>query len=255
LFADPFDEPRALIRRARKHIEELAREQDAYSTADPLELVKELRASDGWTVCKVRLRHQPAPDNASIVFDVATGLRSSLDIAVSAATRVASGGSADLKSSAFIIASTPEIWEQQLKSRAKAVPPAIVEAMRHLKPWPGGDSLLVLLNDLANTRKHRILVPVAYAPGGYAMSGVNMTSPLRVGGHWNPDRQEIVLYEHAPEGSVSFEHLHLEAQFCLPADDRLIPAVRALADIAARCDFVVEYFATLMGRPSPRVGS
>jgi hypothetical protein len=167
--SDPFDSSHQKLARADKHFVELQREITVFNNLQPYERVVEAHPDKpGHTVEKIRMT-QPIPagiaDNAA---DIAISLRSALDnagytIAVAAGVKVP-------KRCAFPFAGCVAKMPSAL-GRCKDIPEKIHSLFCGFQPYKGGNDLLWALNELANTDKHKMVIPVGQA---LARHGVNV---------------------------------------------------------------------------------
>lgn len=156
--ADPFESSRRKIAWAKKHIEDLTREVNAFLKEDPYEVFTEPHPSKAeHVVYKVRLRPLPSA-LAEITGDAVNNLRSALDHAMYAVA-VASGCDSP-KNAYFPFSRTAADFENNLRGRCKDVPKEIYPLLRAFKPYNGGNQLLFALNIVCTGDKHKILIPV-----------------------------------------------------------------------------------------------
>jgi len=111
-------------------------------------------------VHKIKLT-QPLPVSvADITGDIVINLRSALD---NAGYEVAvASGVVNPKNSAFPFAGSVDKMANAL-GRSKDIPQQIQSLFCGFQPYPGGDDLLWALNEICNTDKHKMLIPVGHA--------------------------------------------------------------------------------------------
>lgn len=162
---DPLRGPLRKVDRAKQHIEDLERKVGEFADRNPYRIVVEPSFNPGNTAMislAVRIREETPDELALLVGDALHNLRSSLD---HLACCLVPGGTSDPDCS-FPFAKSEQAFEQTILSRPirKAKPNAI-DAIRQLKPYPGGNDTLYGLHVIDNLDKHRLLLPVLGASG------------------------------------------------------------------------------------------
>jgi hypothetical protein len=98
------------------------------------------------------------------------------------------------------------------KGGCKDLPPVIRALFEACCPYKGRNNALWALNELANTPKHKILVPLAIGGGaiGVTFRGfvpgrpVTITSSMRIGpSKWDRDKNEIVFLAIGPDSEIA----------------------------------------------------
>jgi hypothetical protein len=154
---EPFEGSKLKIERATHHADQLAREVDSFLEERPFRVVLEIR-DDGrhaWT-----FRTKPIPKELStIVGDIVHNLRAALDLLTCDLVRL--NGQSD-KGVYFPFAGDAAELEKMIKDRhIDRAGPDIVELVRSMKPFKGGNIKLRAIHDLDITDKHKTLIPTA----------------------------------------------------------------------------------------------
>tara|TARA_R110002110_G_C13459853_1_gene718110 strand:- start:856 stop:2028 length:1173 start_codon:yes stop_codon:yes gene_type:complete len=154
-----FDSASAKIRRAKKHIADYDEAESAFWGRNPYIVVKEFDAEKAKYNRVVRIREHIPNDFALIIGDAVHNLRAALDLLATDLVR-ANGGST--KSVYFPFSNNGEDFDAMLERRNMGrAAPDVVDMLRALKPYHGGDELLRGLHDLDIADKHLLLIPVA----------------------------------------------------------------------------------------------
>jgi hypothetical protein len=258
----PFEAPRLKLRRARRHLAELAADVDAFMAREPFRLVVEeweLNAKVGHTshAWVVRIK-EPIPSEFSAVLgDVLHNLRAALDLLACDLVR-AKGG--DVKHVYFPFCADPADLNAMIKRRGLYIAgPEAVEAIESLKPYKGGNTALRAIHDLDILDKHQALVPVI--SGGTSPAamisffGNSPTPVLEIASKIDRDGQALMVMPpvlNIPLGTELPAKWHI--MFGSEADPyggcEIVPTLSHFADLVEQ---VVEYFAKHFG-PDPARG-
>lgn len=163
---DPRLGPRTKIERAKIHLTEFDRLVNAYTANNPLKFIRQVD-SDG--IAHLILEsHKPIPIAWSpIIGDIIHNCRSALDLLVSLAANLESGGSENFPFPIFRHRSDFEA--KGLKKLRKYGCVKTIRFIQRLKPYERGYDLgnpgntLVLLNRLSVRDKHSLIIPVGTA--------------------------------------------------------------------------------------------
>lgn len=163
----PFTAARLKIQRAKRHVDELAKEIDEYLLRAPIYMKVTQNPSpeylDWVQVCSEGV----PPGLAPIVGDIVHNLRSSLDVL--ACELVRHNGQND-KGVYFPFSNSEAELESRIKEKNfDRAAPEVVDLLMALKPYKGGNAALRYIHDLNIEDKHRTLIPVAgyiKNPGG-----------------------------------------------------------------------------------------
>lgn len=195
---DIFHSSKYSIEHAKRRLAELEAELLAWFKSDPYTRVIDKSADGTQQVHKLKLA-KPMPASLSgIVFDTANSLRSSLDQAgYSIARAIKKSGS----NAHFPFGGTLADAQSAMNRRSKELPKEIFDLMISFKPYKGGDNLLWSLNELCNSHKHEIIVPVASHTGGIQLTGTAALGlRIRYPMVWDRAKNEMeILY--APWGA------------------------------------------------------
>lgn len=149
---DPFYSPKYSISRGWFHVDEFHSRLKAFLDSAPYNIVTEIDADTGNYVQKIKLVKAIPNDLEGCAIDAASNFRNALDQAMFAIVR---------KETYFPFGKTDFDFENAVKGRCVDVPKEIINVIRELKPYVGGDDYLWSLNKLANTNKHGVIVPIA----------------------------------------------------------------------------------------------
>jgi hypothetical protein len=142
---------------------------------------------------------------------IASELRDALDQA-GYASAVAEGAHADPKLTYFPVCKEVSEFDNTIKRRCKHLPADIVTLFRGFKAHPGGDELLVALNNLAGSGKHKIIEPVMQGSVTTAYQALvwgNTAEVIRpLSGKWDPVKKEVPLFW-VKRGANPYYKLHM----------------------------------------------
>jgi hypothetical protein len=201
---DPFESSRRKLARADKHFGDLHRELQAFMYGNPYERVAEPHPEKaGHVLEKIRMT-KPIPDSiADLTADIAVTLRSALDNA--GYSLAVAGGVATPRYCAFPFAGSVDKMASGL-GRAKDIPEIIYPLFCGFQPYKGGNDLLWALNEVANTDKHKMMIPVGQAlrPYGTNIHGTGFFSMPQP--HvWDRTKNEMVLVELGPGATFHYD--------------------------------------------------
>jgi hypothetical protein len=182
------------IEHAKRHIENVEREFEAWGKTYPYAAFVEPNADGTEDIHKVKLTKPLPVALPGIVFDALGNLRAALDQA-GYATATASGKSG--KKAKFPFGDTEAEVKSRVHSQSKEIPQEVFDVMVALQPYKTGNVTLWALNKLCNTNKHEITIPlplITYAPGvtGDGFFGgrvIELIWPPK----WEPSKNEMIV--------------------------------------------------------------
>ena len=202
---NPFGDAKSKLAWAEKRFTDLQPEVNNFGNLNSYEEVIEPHPDKpDHQVHKIRLTQLLPRDIAHITEEVVNSLRSALD-AASYAVALASGKSSP-KYSAFPFAGSVTGMAQSLGGWCKDIPAPIQSLFFGFQPYAGGDDLLWSLNEICNTQKHKIVVPVgtgAYPMGARARGTGFFEMPTP---HvWEGEKNEMKLITLGPGAQFDYE--------------------------------------------------
>lgn len=207
------------IVRAKSHIRELENQIIDYIKSKPLKVVVE--SEDGSTnhLWTLRVKYDIPIIFAAIIGDVIHNLRASLDLL---ATELVEHAGQDAKNVYFPFGNDSNGLEEMIKKRRiDKAGQGVVDIVRELQPYTGGNKLLRSLHDLDITDKHKSLVPVAHYAGikNFQMSGASGPILTIQNLHCGPIRDGMVLMSLPPAGNVRIgQSFNPSLKLCLDED-------------------------------------
>lgn len=197
--SDPFHSSKYVIARAKHHVRDLERQIAEFIESDPYSRVVEIDPNTSEEVHKIKLAKPMPVALPGLAADAVNNMRSALDQAIYTLTGA--------RNTYFPIARTQSDFENAVKGRCKDLPEEIIELIRTLKPYKGGNNLLWALNELCNTNKHSFISPVAMASGGTYVKRITMLSggfdlPRHI---WNRTKNEMELLRVQPGTTIDFD--------------------------------------------------
>lgn len=151
---------RLKVERAKAHIAEVEREVAAFLGRRPYRIVQELNLEIERFAMLVSLTRPLPVMIPVIVGDAVHNLRTALDHALCAI--VAAEGKT-IRDTTFPFAKLDADFEEVLKRKARKAPAPAKQACRDIKPYPGGNDLLVALHELDLMDKHQLVLTMAAA--------------------------------------------------------------------------------------------
>lgn len=242
--ADVLADPKWLLSEAQDQIQKFGDAEKAFRIKAPYVLVSETDQATGWLVYKLKLTEQIPSDLNRQVRHIISDLRSVLD-QLAYACAVADG-KIDTEHAAFPFGRSEAHFQNRMKGRSKDVPEKIRDVFRSFKPYKGGNDVLWALNNMANTHKHRTLVPYAISDGGAAgalsVLGSGSEPPVRHSNKgWDPTTNEVELFAVQPGAFAMMDAMTVRLEVVireLPGHERE-PAVFALLYVADLVESIV----------------
>lgn len=200
---DPFEDARRKLARADQLFAELEEAVKKYSEAQPLEKIEVSHPAKPDHILHKVVVKDPLPNSvADLAGDIVNNLRSALDIATY--TLAVKSGCEKPKNCAFPFAGSLAQMANSL-GRSKDLPLPIQSLFVGLQPYLGGDDILWALNEMCNTDKHKMILPVGTAliRTGANVGGTGFFS-MPDPHVWNRDTQEMELITLGP--GAKFEY-------------------------------------------------
>jgi len=184
---------RVKIERAKEHIGNLETEITTFGKRDPYVTVPDIDAQTGDVVVRVNVRERPDPRWGAIAGDAVHNLRSALNvlwrIVYPATVRDRN------RRNGFPIYGSAEMFETRSRGKKQGAAQRVMDVLKALKPYKGGNDLLWMLEVVNNTDKHQLLIPVFMNFGGglvtltpedeppiiYQMTGQHSIHPIEDG--------------------------------------------------------------------------
>lgn len=212
------------VDRAKFHLSTLQSEIDKYIESNPFKVVveqDETSSNHKWTL---RVSHDIPFIFAAIIGDIIHNLRASLDLLAAQAVIHNGGNPKDVY---FPFSHNEESLDEMIKKRKiKRAGDHIVDLIKNLQPYKGGNEKLREIHDLDITDKHKTLIPVAHYAGieNFEMLGASgpvlMIKNLKCG----PIRDGMVIMSLPPAQNIQIGHsfqpkLSLTLENELPGSD------------------------------------
>lgn len=158
-----FKSSKLKIERAKKHTSELNNEIVSFLRRKPYRIVIEPGAEPGIHSLVIRVREN-IPDNfPTIIGDAIHNLRAALDLLACDLVRM---NDEEIEDVYFPFCKDGKDFENTIHHRhLDRAAPEIVDIIRSLKPYNGGDDTLRAIHDLDISDKHKLLIPCSYYCG------------------------------------------------------------------------------------------
>lgn len=158
-----FDDARLKIKRADEHVKDLEAKIVAFLNTVPFKLVHRGKAEPKKeeVIC-VKIEKQIPRDFSVIIGDAVHNLRTSLDYAVYALVSDKVSTEKDKRDIQFPFCKNKGDFDNELNNKPiRLAGGSMLNAIRNLKPYHGGNAALYGIHALDIIDKHRILIPVA----------------------------------------------------------------------------------------------
>lgn len=173
---DKFFSSKLKVNRAKRHIVELNNNIIDYIKSKPYRVVVEQDTKSTNHLWTLRVRNEVPPDFAVIIGDAIHNLRSALDLLASTLVGLSGESTKDVY---FPFVDSFDCMESAIKKRhIDRAGEDIVEIIRSLKPYKGGNEMLRAIHDLDITDKHKTLIPATHYVGIKNFQMVNASGPL-----------------------------------------------------------------------------
>lgn len=187
--SDPFADSRLKVDRAKKHITDLENLLESFINRNPYttEVIDDPNSA-GDRLLVLRVREELPKDVSCYIGDASHNLRASLDILACTLVRLNGKSTASVM---FPFARDANTLEERIRlTHINKADPEIVNMIRSLKPYTGGNDLLRGLHDLDIADKHSALTPtisMARSPN-FKVGGMRWT-----GSHFGPIKDGLKL--------------------------------------------------------------
>jgi hypothetical protein len=152
-----FPASRLKIKRAKAHVQELNETMQAYWERDAVMVAIEEDTDRAHLRLVLQVREDPPCELPAIIGDAIHNLRAALDLL---AVRLVELNGGNTEAVYFPFADKFEYFEARIKkTRIDRAAPDVVDMIRRLRPYPGGDDTLRALHDFDITDKHKTIVP------------------------------------------------------------------------------------------------
>jgi hypothetical protein len=244
------------IKHAKRRIDEFKSEVEKFlgGKPSPYAHVVDVNAERTEDTHKLKLVRSVPDELPGIAMDLLNALRSALD-QTGHACAVAVGKTGNKAKFPFGQTEIDVQHRRDPKAGSVQLPKEIFDLMASFKPYKGGNNLLWALNNLANTKKHEIIVPAAVyvdsgdfvLPGDVAIAFA--TWPPR----WDRVKNEMILFR-VPHGHKQKYNFKYAMTVLLQniegiAEQPAVSVFSAMAAEAERIVLAVEAEARRLGIP------
>ncbi len=179
------------MERAGEHLDQFNHLERVFVAKNPYTRFREIDPDTGEHVFKVRAS-EPSHKLSAIAFDIVNCIRSSLDHAVFDSARMI-GGNPVPKYTKFPFGKTADDAARDLnRYKDSEVPQAIRPFLLSFEPHQGGKKALWELNELRNSKIHRILQAFPIASGGVGFGAGHIGNvTLSTCNEWDDERGEL----------------------------------------------------------------
>lgn len=249
---------RAKIRRAHSLIQELDELESLQRKDLPFSINQEPHPEKtGLWRCVVR-NCKPLPDEVPLILgDAIHNLRASLDLLACDLVRANNG---DPSGVYFPFCQNGEDLESIIKRRKiERCSPDVIDLIRSIKPYKGGNDALRAIHDLDIADKHQLLIPTLTA---LSLPSIDLDFAADVYLTCDPDKCEMPVYDGAiildeitDDKRYAFEDRWRSVIFVFGPDQPLAgePISPTLHNFAKLVDGIVETFASHVLRGNPKI--
>jgi len=154
---------RIKIKRAERHVRELAAECQAFIAREPYSIYTDDDAGTGQRVWKLKVNECVPAEWSAIVGDAIHNIRASLDLLMVAVVRRCDPGRQSYNHVHFVIRETRDEFQASLPKNIKGASAEAQRLVEELKPYKGGNEAFWRLHQLDVLDKHKAIVPVGAA--------------------------------------------------------------------------------------------
>jgi len=240
IVANPFDAIRSRIARGKKHAADFHIETKDFMAQDVGEPIVETSADGKTELNKFRLI-EPLPDAlGDMAFDAVNNLRAALDQTGYAVALLA--GKIEPKACKFPFGPTLTDVENNVRGGCKDLPTEISTLFASFQSYKGGNDSLWALNELANTNKHKLLVPVAMAAEQMTVDWHKASSkPVFFDPEWDRVKNEITFAKITAGEKFDYNlHITVFVAFDHAEIPKTLPAATLMSLMAEQVDAVIE---------------
>jgi hypothetical protein len=167
--SDPFDDARLKLERAEERIAEFDRLTELFYADQPWNVQINLDPERGKYVHKLVLAKRLGRHARAVAAEALAAIRSSLDLATSAAARLNPVTSGRVKCY-FPFLQYPDDWATFGVRQCIGVPQDVIDFFWSLRPYPGGDDRLYGLSKARNDDEHWAISPTVPTSVAYAIN-------------------------------------------------------------------------------------
>lgn len=155
-----FSAAKLKVDRAKKHISEFEESVSAFVATEPFRFSTTVEGYPGQQIVTMGMQSDPVPECwGAIVGDAIHNMRTALDLAACESVRAA--GASD-KRVYFPFCADPNDLDKIIKDRNfHRAKPEVIDFVKSLKPFKGGNASLRAIHDLDLQDKHQALIPNA----------------------------------------------------------------------------------------------
>jgi hypothetical protein len=239
--ADAFSSPRLTFKRAKHHINEFKSVANGFINKRPWAMIREADPNfPGWEIHKAKFDEFPEM-LPCILADAANNLRSILDQCGYISAKIAGNPTRSVK---FSFGSSEEAWRNNLAGGCKDVPAEVRAIFEKFKAYPGGNTALWAMNEIANAQKHFEIKPLDHTPSVFfnavsvsTTGRIEIVNPGGTGLGWDAEKREIALFS-APAGSDT--QIDTNIAFTIAVDGPEIICGESVISLLDNADNIVE---------------
>lgn len=163
-----FVSAKSVLSRADHHIKGLKSAIGSFAPDKPYAYRVDHDPVSGKYLHKAIFSQEFSDDNSCIIFDAVNNLRASLDQMTYAIAGRHKPGRNPEDFAPFPFAKDSNHWPNRIRGLKNDIPPEILTIFESFKPFKRGNNTLWALNEMANIKKHAILIPAGF--GGTMIS-------------------------------------------------------------------------------------
>jgi hypothetical protein len=190
-----FRSPRVALGNAQRHTTYLKGAIDRFFSDEPYTHRRDVDPETGEDVFKIVLVKEIPDEIFAMAGDAFGNIRECLDQTAYTVATACRLSNTKLKRIYFPFASDSSSMNKAIRDKCSGIPEEIKALYRSFKPYKGGDDALWALNEIANTKKHRYLVPVGNYVGGATFNDISVASCQDLSimfPYWDGAKNELV---------------------------------------------------------------